>query len=232
VARADDLGRTLVGQVNAAAETGDLKFHQGLVLSWDSNTGANVVRIAGSDIANVQLLASAGAVVLSPGDPVMVLKYKSQYFIQGRVLTPGAPLAQPTWPIVMYPQFVPVGTIGNDFGYATVNASVLTRWEGRARISHPKIEVDGYWGSVTGGPGPVTYAMFVNNIEVGRWTVAGVGAPVVNHGSVLAGLSTGGFDVSAFIGQDWRGVRVNIISNGNTTGQTAFGILGCFFRQT
>lgn len=224
MARADDLGRTLVGQVNAAAETGDLKFHQGLVLSWNSNTGANVVRIAGSDIANVQLLASAGAVVLAPGDPVMVLKYKSQYFITGKVLTPGAPLAQPQWPIVMYPTFAAIYPAN----YAAVNAGVTAKYIGRARISHPKIEVDGIWGNGS-GVGSNTYQLRVDNIVVGQWTTTG--GLVVNHGSVLAGMSTGGFDVTDFIGRDWIGIEVWLSTNGSS-GVVAFQPYGVFFRQT
>jgi hypothetical protein len=228
--RSDDLASTFTFQLGEAAASSDLRFHQGLVLSWNANTGHNVVRVAGTDIPDVPVLTSAGLVVLAPGDPVMVLKYKSAYFVVGRITTPNSGLVQPQWPIVLYPLFLPVGAAGTSIGYSSVNAGVLASWEGRARISHPKIEVDGVWG-VASGTGTVTYILRVDNIEVGRWTLnTGMGLQV-GHGSTLAGLTTGGFDVSRFLGQDWVGIKVEIISN-TVTGQTAFQVLGVFFRQT
>lgn len=225
---ADNLATALTAQIGAAATSGDLRFHQGLVLSWNAATGANTVSIAGTPVPDVPVLTSAGLVSLAPGDPVMVLRYKSKYFIVGRIVGPNSGLVQPQWGITMYPGFVPVGAAGTSIGYYSVNAGVTTIWEGRARISHPKIEVDGVWGNAS-GVGTNVYQLIVNNVTVGQWSTTG--GVVVDHGSVLAGLTTGGFDVSAFLGHDWTGVKVALVTNGST-GQVAFQVLGVFFRQT
>lgn len=222
------LNGTFLTQVGGAADAGDLKFHQGLVLSWNSTTGANVVRIAGTDVPNVQLLTSAPLVSLVPGDAVMILKYKTQYMIVGKVTGVNNPVIQPQWPIVLYPRFNPAGASGADTGYAYVNSGVETGWEGRARISHPKIEVDGLWGNAS-GTGTNTYQLLLDNSVVGQWTTTG--GVVVGHGSDLAGLNTGGFDCSAFLGRDWLSVQVNISANGGS-GLVAIQPLGVFFRQT
>lgn len=229
MARSDDLTSTLVREISSAAGSGEIKFHQGLVLSWNSTTGANVVSIAGTDVPNVPVLSSAGLVALAAGDPVMVLRYKSKYFIVGRVFAPGAGLVQPMWPIVMYPKFVPVGTPGTHVSDWSVNAGVTTKWEGRARISHPRIEVDGVWGCAS-GVGTITYCLKVNNVQVGpSWSFTNSSG--IGHGSFFAGLGDVGFDVSAHLGEDWRGISVDILSN-TCTGQGFFQILGVFFRQT
>jgi hypothetical protein len=219
---------TIVAQVSSAASSGDLKFHQGLVLSWNSNTGANVVRIAGTDVPNVQVLTSAGLVNLTPGDPVMVWLYKTTYFVVGRVTGVNNPIVQPQWPIVLYPLFNPVGTNGLDFTAAAVNAGVKATWEGRIRVAHPLIEVDGIWGNLS-GTGNNTYQLKLDNSVVGQWTTTG--GVVVNHGSVLAGITAGGFDCSAFLGRDWLGIQVSISANGSS-GVVAHQPLGVFFRQT
>jgi hypothetical protein len=225
---AGELVTALAAQIGAASESGDLRFHQGLVLAWNSTTGANTIRIAGSDIPNVPVLTSAGLVSLAVGDPVMVLRYKSKYFIVGRVAGVDSGLVQPQWPIVVYPAFVPVGAPGTNVNAFSVNSGVTTYWEGRARISHPKIEVDGVWGNAS-GVGTNVYQLIVDNVVVGQWTTTG--GLVVNHGSVLAGLTTGGFDVSNYLGRDWIGIKVVLSSNGST-GQVLFQVLGVFFRQT
>lgn len=221
-----DLARSFVSELGKAAESTDLKFHQGLVLAWNAATGQNTIRVAGSDIADVPVLTSAGLVALRPGDPVAVFKYKSAYFIFGRIVGVDSGLVQPQWPIVLYPMFNANGTPGST-GYARVNGGVLATWEGRIKVSHPKIEVDGVWGNAS-GTGSSTYALKIDNTTVGQWTVTGL---VVDHASVLAGLSTGGFDVSAFLGRDWLKVEVAITTNGST-GELAFQPLGVFFRQT
>jgi hypothetical protein len=225
---ADDLATAVAAQLGIAADASDLRFHQGLVITWNSNTGSNLVRIAGSDIPDVPVLTSAGLVSLAPGDPVMVLRYKSKFFVVGRVVGPNSGFVQPMWPIVMYPLFVPVGAAGTSIVAYTVNVGVTASWEGRARISHPKIEVDGIWGNAS-GVGTNTYQLIVNNVTVGQWSTTG--GIVVDHASVLAGMSTGGFDVSGLLGHDWTGIKVSLVTNGSS-GQAALQVLGAFFRQT
>lgn len=74
---------------NARAQPlSELGFHQGIIVSWDSTTGANVVRIAGSDITDVPMLNIGDTVMLQAGDTVAVLRYRNAYFIIGRVVIP------------------------------------------------------------------------------------------------------------------------------------------------
>lgn len=72
-------------------ELPDLNFHQGVIVAWDVQTGANVIRVAGSDINNIQMLNSTESLVLERGNIVGLLKFKNTYFILGRIVTPNTP---------------------------------------------------------------------------------------------------------------------------------------------
>lgn len=69
---------------------GDLGFHQGVVVAWDSATGANTVAVAGGEVSNIPVMSTADSIMLDVGDNVGLLRFKSTYFILGRIAPPGA----------------------------------------------------------------------------------------------------------------------------------------------
>lgn len=71
------------------AEEPDVGFHTGEVLAWDLEAGTNTIRVLGTSFQNLHVLA-AGSVLISVGDQVAVWKFKSTYFVVGRI----APLNQ------------------------------------------------------------------------------------------------------------------------------------------
>lgn len=197
----------------------EISFHQGKILSWSGSGGTNMIEVAGTPLNNLPVLVSAGMIALREGDVVGVLRYKTSYFVLGRIVALNTQLVEPQWPIVVYPQFQRSEALGTG-GYTTVVATSLFSWEGRIRASHPKIEVDGVWGQ-SSGANTTTYAIKLGGTIVGQWTVGG-GLEVARHGP---------FDISQFIGQDWLKVEIAmIVSTG--TGQVAFQPLGLYFRQT
>lgn len=197
----------------------EISFHQGKILSWNGSGGTNTIEVAGTPLVNLPALTSAGLIALREGDVVGVLRYRSSYFILGRVVALNTQLVEPQWPIVVYPMFQRSEAAGVA-GYTTVPATSLFTWEGRIRVSHPKIEIDGIWGQASGS-NATTYAIKLGGTVVGQWAVSGA-LEVARHGP---------FDVSSYIGQDWLKVEVAItVSTG--TGQVAFQPLGLYFRQT
>lgn len=82
--RADDLAPLL-----AAAGRPDVGFHSGRVLTWDTDTGANTIDVAGAVLADVPILNTGEAIALRAGHVVALLRFKSSYFILGRVTMPG-----------------------------------------------------------------------------------------------------------------------------------------------
>lgn len=70
---------------------GDLSFHQGVVTAWDVTTGANTVNVAGTEIPDVPMLNITELLSIAVGDTVALLRYKSTYFILGRVVRPNTP---------------------------------------------------------------------------------------------------------------------------------------------
>lgn len=67
----------------------ELGLRQGVVIAWDSITGENVVRLGGVDLTDLPTLASTGTVLLGPGDVVGLLRYRSTWFVLGRIGVPG-----------------------------------------------------------------------------------------------------------------------------------------------
>jgi len=210
----DPLGRIGASDVNT-----DLSFHQGVISVWNSTTFANVIAVAGTTLQNVPVLTSAGLFALRAGDTVALLQYKNSFFILGRIVSLSSAFVEPLVPIVLYPMFQSSVALGAN-GFAHVPVGTLTTWEGRVRVSHPKIEVDGIWGT-TSGANTTRYDLLLGGVSVGSWIVSNT-IEVARHGP---------FNISPFIGQDWLKVEIAITSS-TGAGQVAFQLLGAYFRQT
>lgn len=89
--RGDDLVPLLI----PPPSTG-LGFRQGVVLTWNRDTAENTIQVGGSIVADVPILNTAEALLLSPGAVVSILTYGSSWFILGRITIPGTPEAAAT----------------------------------------------------------------------------------------------------------------------------------------
>lgn len=83
-----ELAEILAPKNSRAQPRPELGFHQGLVESWDSSTGENTIRIAGSSITDVPMLNIGDTTNIIEGNTVAVLRYRNAYFIVGRVVVP------------------------------------------------------------------------------------------------------------------------------------------------
>lgn len=92
-----------------AGNTGELPelgFHQGIIVTWNVQTGENVIRVAGSDVVDIQMLNSTESLVLQPGNVVALLRFKNTYFILGRIVSPDTPdYFTGLLPTVSYPTY-------------------------------------------------------------------------------------------------------------------------------
>jgi hypothetical protein len=68
----------------------ELGFHQALVVFFDSASGVNTMLVAGGTVLNVPMLNIGDSVNIKTGDTVALLRYRSTYFVLGRVMVPGA----------------------------------------------------------------------------------------------------------------------------------------------
>lgn len=85
------LGDDLAG-LFAPPQTGPgVGFRQGLVVSWNANTGANVINVAGTLITDTPMLNTGEAVALKAGHVVGLLTFNGSWFILGRITPPGDP---------------------------------------------------------------------------------------------------------------------------------------------
>lgn len=212
-----DLAEVMSKSLGAATSQPNVDFHTGQIISWNSNT-ANSVRVLGTVVGNVPVLTSASTSALVPGATVGLLRVKTQYFILGRVVTQDTGLVNPQFPIVLYPLFNPDG-VPDTVGYWSITTGLLATWEGRLRAAFPYVEVDGVWGNASGS-GSTTYAVKLGGTTVGQWTSTG-----------LEVSRKGPFLIQDFIGQDWLKIEVAITAS-TGTGQKAFQVLGCYFRDS
>lgn len=93
MSRADDLAPLL-----AAPPAASVRFRQGEVVSWNPDTAENVIRVGGTDLADLPMLASSTEVLLiQPGDSVGIQVVgsgaASTMYILGRITQPGTPQA-------------------------------------------------------------------------------------------------------------------------------------------
>lgn len=202
----------------------DLGFHTGQVMAWDPEAGTNTVRVLGVTIENVPTLTSAGITAIVPGATVGVLRYKTTYFILGRVVPADDPLIAPQIPVILYPQFLTLGSAGvpNEW-HASVTSN--TNWFGSAKIAQPYIELDGLWGPYGGGTNTTQYELRVNSQTVGTWTAS---TPEL----IPPASRKGPFDVSQFMGASgWQDIEVTA-SSVSGTGSYYFQIIGAWFAST
>jgi hypothetical protein len=88
VANAAEIADLITQGVRGPQGAEDVAIHTGVVKSWTPAT--NVVTINGVDIPNVKSLQSGIGVTYYAGDVVMIVRKQTQYFVLGRVSSPGA----------------------------------------------------------------------------------------------------------------------------------------------
>lgn len=66
----------------------DMGFRQGVVLAWDPQLGTNTIDVGGTQLDNLPTLA-ASTISLAVGDVVGLIRFKSTYFIAGRIAPAG-----------------------------------------------------------------------------------------------------------------------------------------------
>lgn len=100
----DDITELLLA--GNTGEMPELGFHQGIVVAWDIQTGENIIRTAGTDVVDIQMLNSTEALVLEPGHVVGLLRFKNTYFILGRIVTANsADYFSGLLPTISYPTY-------------------------------------------------------------------------------------------------------------------------------
>lgn len=68
----------------------DSGWHLGQILTWDSSTGLNSVRVNNATLTNLKALTPSIGTEYVPGQSVLIVRKQTQYFILGPVQVPGA----------------------------------------------------------------------------------------------------------------------------------------------
>jgi hypothetical protein len=215
-----NLGEVLAEVHAVATAMPTLDFHTGQIIAWDGDSQTNQVLVLGRVMNNLPVLTSASTTGLEVGSAVGILRVRTQYFILGRIVDQTSGLVNPQFPIVLYPQFRPLGAAGAVLYWYVAQTSTGANWEGRSTISFPYIEVDGIWGCDPSPGNSATYELLVAGTVVGSWTETGV---------VVA--RRGPFDVRSFIGQSWARIDVRFSSFSGGATNVALQVLGCYYRD-
>ncbi|MBF8189128.1 hypothetical protein ITP53_26030 [Nonomuraea sp. K274] len=83
--RADDLAPLF----KAVGDKADIGFHQGRVMAWNQATSMNTISMAGGVLTDVPVLNGTEPLLLKEGDVVGMLRFKTSYFVLGRIVIPG-----------------------------------------------------------------------------------------------------------------------------------------------
>lgn len=89
----DELGSLFSGDPSSPTP---MSLRQGVVQSWDPDTGENSIQVAGGTLLNIPVLTSESA-SLVVGDVVALLAAGTKWFLLGKVTTPGDPGTVPSW---------------------------------------------------------------------------------------------------------------------------------------
>lgn len=194
----------------------NIGYRQGIVVSWDVNTGNNEIRVAGTILLNLPLITQSDLVSIRNGDTVAIIRFNDSYAILGKITREFS--GTPWIPVPLYPQFNSILGAGTG-GYWTVNVGTLVSWEGRIYATHHTLlEVDGVWGE-SSGSNTVTYEVLLGGNLVGTWTTT----------NTLEVSRKGPFDISFFRDQQFLKLEVKITSSVGS-GTVAIQVLGCFLR--
>jgi hypothetical protein len=86
VNQADDVAALFAEPPAGVAQP--VAFRQGVVISFDLVTGANVINVAGTHLNDLSLLWSTAMPVLVEGDVVAILTVGPTWMVLGRIITP------------------------------------------------------------------------------------------------------------------------------------------------
>ena len=67
----------------------DSGYYTGTIVAWDANTGLNTVMVNQVPLSNLKVIQQGVGVPYSVGDTVLIARKQTQYFIMGRVTSPG-----------------------------------------------------------------------------------------------------------------------------------------------
>lgn len=136
----------------------DLGFHQGIVVSWNNQTGENLIDMSGTALENLPMLNIAESITVQPGYVVGILRFKKTYFILGRILSPGIPDfgsgTSPSNSFTFWQNVIDAALLNS-----TVDSLFHSRFAGGFVINHPRVRFEA--GFVPSGIG-----------TAGNWRVA------------------------------------------------------------
>lgn len=90
MASAAEIADLITAGVMGPQGSDDSGWHLGLILTWDSSTGLNSIRVNNATLNNLKALTPSLGTEYHSGQTVLVVRKQTQYFILGPVQTPGA----------------------------------------------------------------------------------------------------------------------------------------------
>lgn len=86
----EDLLAEELGRPRHSAIESEIGFHQGKVIAFNLDTGANTIRVKDVDFFDLPVMNVTDSAGLLPGMVVGILRIRSTYFVLGRIANPGS----------------------------------------------------------------------------------------------------------------------------------------------
>jgi hypothetical protein len=90
MATAAEIADLITAGVMGPQGADDSGWHLGQILTWDSTTGLNSVKVNNATLTNLKALVPSIGTEYIPGQSVLIVRKQTQYFILGPVQTPGS----------------------------------------------------------------------------------------------------------------------------------------------
>jgi hypothetical protein len=88
--KAGDIAALMTAGFAQPTGSEDAAFHTGQIVTWDELSGVNTVLVNGVVLSNLKVIQSGIGLSYGAGDVVVIMRKQTQYFIMGKVSSPGA----------------------------------------------------------------------------------------------------------------------------------------------
>jgi hypothetical protein len=95
MATAFEIADLLTQGIQGPTGADDSGWHVGTIVTWDTSTGLNSVKILNTTLTNLKALTPSIGTEYAPGQTVLVVRKQTQYFILGPVTVPGSAGSSP-----------------------------------------------------------------------------------------------------------------------------------------
>ena len=173
-----------------------LKFGQGVVITWNTETGENTISFRGSSLTNLPLLNTTDGLTMATGDVVGILSTGTSHFVLGRIQNPPVPESAAEFLRSAIAREIAAETFVDRITTATIatEQSRTTTTFGDLATVGPSVQADVQTGAVIVEVGARIWCIAPGLLAGGMMSFAATGPTAITAPSLSRSLEIGGQD--------------------------------------